>query len=589
MKNRVLTVWLVPILLLMQWNVSADNPPNGFRSDDLRAGMTGYTLSCFHGSEPIKLDVEILGVLHNQRPASNRIIARVSGEPVDHAGIMAGMSGSPVFIHNRLIGAIAYAFPFAKEPICGITPIEDMNLLLEKMPIGSANISYSTTKFTNLIDNPFRSQNHQMQLIQTPLVLAGVPDSCIDLLANTDFTRDFFSHHIPISGGVSGISNLSENRLKPGGPIGTIMIDGDIKMAASGTVTDVRGDRILAYGHSMFNLGKCNVPMALSEIVTFIPNLANSFKLSNIGPVVGSITFDSVSGVAGTIDYIPKLIPVDVLIKHAGTTTSYSFEIIDNKHMTGTFSAIGTGLALSFLGPNSGDFSYVLDIVIEINNYSPLKIHRVFGKSANALETAFRSLNIVTNLMNNPVEDISIRKLTVQAEISEHLEYARLESARLVKKVCKPGDTLPVCLTIKEYRAPAVQRIVYLPIPGKINPGDYLVKILDAQRYSQILSSKHLSTFHNRAFSDYLAVLQEQGSEDTLYILLTQPSKDIYLGHTVLHNAPLTMESIMLSGESSTDIKQSFSIVSKTTETFPYQITGQHECRIQIDAGTASD
>ncbi|HYX42042.1 MAG TPA: SpoIVB peptidase S55 domain-containing protein, partial [Pyrinomonadaceae bacterium] len=294
-----------------------------FPLEDLRAGMKGTARTVFSGTEPEEFGVEVLGVLQGfPAPRQSAIIARLSGNNVARTGVFAGMSGSPVFIDGKLVGAIAYAFPFEKEPIAGITPIKQMIDMFDRGPQSSGGrdqlgflrephaVSYSQLTGTNwkpqlpqgqtsgaafvapvATGSPLASLlGQQFAPIATPLVFNGFTPQTV-----AQFSPQLQAYGLVPVAGIGGASPLTplgrvtDQTLAPGTSISVDLIRGDFSVAASGTVTHRDGERIYAFGHPFLSLGSSDMPMSESTVVTVIPNTMNSFKLTVPGQMVGSI------------------------------------------------------------------------------------------------------------------------------------------------------------------------------------------------------------------------------------------------------------------------------------------------------------
>src|SRR5437667_496906 len=337
--------------------------PRMFAVEDLRPGMKGVARTVFSGSETQEFGVEILGVLPGfPGPHQSGIIARLSGNNVEKTGVFAGMSGSPVYIDNRLVGAIAFSFPFSKEPIAGITPIQQMIDIFEngshetRLPKQPRVVSFaqlaskewkptlprpavsSTSLIAPVSDGsrlvPLMGQ--QMTPIATPVAFGGITQESLAMFA----PQLMASGLLPVSGAggsaaITPLAKATEKTLTPGTSISVQLVRGDYSIAASGTVTFRDGDRIYAFGHPFLSLGASDMPMSESAVVTVIPNVNNSFKLSVPGQMVGSISQDRGSGVFGQLGRAPGMIPVRIhLHTRRDRSETYSYEIANDSFLT---------------------------------------------------------------------------------------------------------------------------------------------------------------------------------------------------------------------------------------------------------------
>src|ERR1041385_3659703 len=341
---------------------SLPKAPEIFPLDDLRPGMKGTARTVFSGTDPEEFGVEILGVLPGfPGPRQSAIIARLTGANAERTGVFAGMSGSPVFIDGKIVGAIAFSFPFSKDPIAGITPIKQMIDLFNK---GSENVKPKEPRvvsFSQLAGTDWKPNlpkpavgsvsllapvsagsplmpllGQQMTPIATPLVFSGISQESLTAFA----PQLAASGLIPVSGagGSAAISPLTEfngNTFPPGSSISVQLVRGDYSLAAAGTVTLRDNDRIYAFGHPFLSLGASDMPMTEASVVTVISNMNNSFKLAVPGKMVGSISQDRASGIYGLLRQAPKMIPVKVSLHTSRDhTDTYSYEMVNDSFLT---------------------------------------------------------------------------------------------------------------------------------------------------------------------------------------------------------------------------------------------------------------
>ena len=329
----------------------------------VQPGMRGYGMTVFRGSKPERFEVEVLGTLDGMpNPKQSIVIAMLSGPLVDRTGVFAGMSGSPVYIDGKLVGAVAYAFPFAKEPIAGITPIKYMIDVFEEgqkeeQPRTSQRASFKTLigqsdssaidsvqslpsarlgaqAATNAALTPYVGQT--IIPIATPVSFSGVSQNVLDT-----FAGDLRKMGIQPIAGVGGGSSLGPmvpfngDTLAGGASVSVQLVRGDFTIDAAGTVTYRDGERIYAFGHPFLSSGATSWPMAESSIVTVVPNLNNSFKLSAAGNLVGSINQDRSTGVYGQLGSKPRMVPVRLTVHTSrNKTEAYNFEIVSDAFLT---------------------------------------------------------------------------------------------------------------------------------------------------------------------------------------------------------------------------------------------------------------
>src|SRR6266436_3031725 len=336
---------------------------------EIRPGMVGIGRTVFAGTQVEEFRAHILGVIENvigtQR---NLILARLEGGPLAHTGVIAGMSGSPVYIDGRLIGAVSYALgAFSKEPIAGITPIAEMTdsatlaggvrppgaKIQIDLPLTRENLTAALRKGLNW-NRPFAESPRDAELqgvnavgglaggeigallrpIATPLVMSGFEPQVGELFGSAFSSQGF----VPTGGSAAGLRPGEmpfEGPLKPGDAIGVMLVNGDLQMGGTGTVTHIEDDRVYAFGHPLYNLGPTEFPMTRAYVYTVLPSLFSSMKLSSTGDVIGTFTQDRATAIAGRVGPGPRMIPVTINLTQArASTRTFHFDIVNDQMFT---------------------------------------------------------------------------------------------------------------------------------------------------------------------------------------------------------------------------------------------------------------
>src|SRR5262245_23107002 len=335
---------------------------------EVKPGMTGVGRTVFQGAELKDFKVHILGVLRNiQGPGRNLILARLEGGPLAETGVAAGMSGSPVYIDGRLIGAVSYSIgAFPKEPIAGITPIEEMKDATQmsarrpttqvalELPVTPESLVTAMTASLGHA-SPFAARTADLQAvgvsaasgaelgralrpIATPLIMSGFEPEAIALftrlLGEAGFT--------PMAGGGFGSAQglpALKGPLREGDAVGVSLVGGDLEMGATGTVTHIDGDRVYAFGHPFFSVGPAQFPMTRAYVYGILPSLASSFKIATMGDVIGTIRQDRATAIAGTLGGAPATVPMRVTLTSARedltpTTRTFTFQVATDQTFT---------------------------------------------------------------------------------------------------------------------------------------------------------------------------------------------------------------------------------------------------------------
>ena len=308
--------------------------------------MRGTGRTVFNGSNVEDFNVEILGVLDNIGPKESLILARLSGGPLEHTGVMQGMSGSPVYIDGKLIGAVAMAFPFAKDPIAGIRPIEAMLRTstaatpppsspspAPAIPAARAALALNERDLTRRIPRPEPAMGTEARMIDiaTPLSFGGFSRATLDAFAPQLRSLGLEPRQGVTSGGKLEPVMGNPADLKPGSMISVQLMAGDLSVGADGTVTHIDGNRVYAFGHRFLDIGSTALPFARAEVLTLLANTNTSFKISSAKEWMGTIFQDRNTAVAGELGKRPPMVPVSLTLSRAGKTVeSYQMQMVND-------------------------------------------------------------------------------------------------------------------------------------------------------------------------------------------------------------------------------------------------------------------
>ena len=553
--------------------------------NNIQPGMKGYALSTFKGITPIRFQLEILGVIKNNPPGSGQIIAKILDGPAVNSGIMAGMSGSPVYIDDRLVGAMAFAFPFATEPISGITPIEDMFTLWEKPTVTSNAMASLPQKETNFFRSPQLDHRRMMFPLQIPLVSSSIFSGTFQ--NNTLFNNASF---LSVTGGhISDSATIQGTPPQPGGVAGAALITGDFQIAAMGTITAVNDDKILAFGHPVYHMGKCNFPLTNGEVITHIPSLSNSFKLFNIGNIIGTVTQDGNAGVSGIIGANPATIPLSIHMLTHNNIEEYNLEILNDELLTPNFCGVAAASIISKWESTSGKMSYRIDSEFKIQDHEPVHEEHVIGMGDNPFQVMSRINNSLRFIMGNMVKNISIEYVNYKIKMDQQYEMTFLDAVSLHKNRFYPGDTIAATIHLINHRKTNITRSITLEIPETIAEGEYYFAVYDGNQYNRLLTSHSIPAKAADNVSDLIDFLNERSSQNVLHILLLKPSVQSRIGNKILPGLPPTLESVVGNPMLDSKFAQDYQIRASKILSFPAQISGSKDFKIKISDVFASN
>jgi len=465
------------------------HPTDILPAGDLVPGMKGYGFSDLGDGKGVqRFDVEIVGLLKSYAPKQDLILARVLGGLLDKTGIIAGMSGSPVYVDGRLIGALAYGWPFSREPICGITPIQSM-LDIRKAPAAPpVPIGGAATRASTLV-SAFRDRAFAAPMTALYAPLRGEPSAAgpspLPLpvsLSGTLSPGPLFGEVAEAAGwlvtpsgasapAAAGGAAPATTRLEPGSAVAAVLLSGDMVLSATGTVTWVEGNSVLAFGHPFLSMGPVAMPMASADVLTVLPSLYRSFKFATTGPVLGSISQDRSTGILGNFGGAPQMVPVTIRMSSEQLPTqTFHFEVVHNSMLTPILLAVAIDNVLTTLEKRAGERTIVWKSAIETSERT-VRWDSVFS-GLGAKDDAVSSLALLTNfLMANEFRDLAIRGVEVEITHSDRLQSARVIHVEAQKERVRPGDTVPVWVDLEDFRGGARRVVLTARIPADAPAG----------------------------------------------------------------------------------------------------------------------
>lgn len=527
--------------------------------------MKGVARTVFAGSEPQEFAVEILGVLPGfPAPKQSAIIARLSGANAEKTGVFAGMSGSPVYIDGRLVGALAFSFPFSKEPICGITPIKQMIDLFENgSAVGKKNSSQPrpvtiaqltgndwkpslpkpTVTATSLIAPvsagsplvPLLGQ--QMMPIATPVVFSGISQESLSVFAPQLIANGL----LPVSGAggsaaITPLARVNEKTLTPGTSISVQLVRGDYSIAASGTVTFRDGDRIYAFGHPFLSLGMADMPMTESSVLTVIPNINNSFKLAVPGQMVGSISQDRSSGIFGKLGQAPKMIPVKINLRTSrDRTESYSYEIANDSFLTPLLLNITIFNTIISSERGLGESTITIKGAINVRGQETIQLDNRFSAANSAALAAGSVAGPASSLLGSGFEDVQIEGVTLDIASSDARYAGTLERIAVDRTEVRRGEKIEVQAYVRTDSGKQFVQRIPVEIPDDATPGQLLVFVGDGGALQEGSAAK---AFVPQDLTQLVRAINKVKKSDRLYVKLFRITPGAVIGTDELPNLP---------------------------------------------------
>jgi hypothetical protein len=571
---------------------------------EVKEGMRGTARTVFRGSQPEDFNVEILGVLPGAvGPKQDLIIGKIGGGQADRTFVFAGMSGSPVYIDGKLVGAISYSFPFAKEPICGITPVEQMIQIFEQNQTSKPNQPRAVS-FAELASTDFKPQfprgaavassviagstiptlaGQTFQPIATPISFNGFSQETLNLFAPQLMSVGL----LPVAavGGAARLTPMeryNEKTLVGGTSVSMHLTRGDYSLAASGTVTFRDGEKIYAFGHPFLSLGISDLPMSESSVVTVVPNVNNSFKLAVPNAMVGTMTQDRNTGVFGRLGQAPKMIPVKLNLQTSrGQTETFNFEVAKDNFLTPLLLNIALYNSITVNERSLGDSTIKIDGAIKLKNQEPIRIERRFT-GAQAAQMTSGSVAVPVNvLLRSGFDETEISEVNLNVVSTDGAKSAVLERIALDRSEVKPGETFDAQAYIRTNTGQVFVQRIPITIPKDTPAGTLLVSIGDGGSVQQVSASR---AFVPKNLGELVKTINAVKKNDRLYAQTYRITNGAIIGAKEMPNLPPSVLATLNNDRTAGGFTPTVLTVLTEQEIAPadYVITGQQVLTIEV-------
>ncbi|HLL75903.1 MAG TPA: SpoIVB peptidase S55 domain-containing protein [Pyrinomonadaceae bacterium] len=585
MKKSFVAVAAALVLSLAALNASAQTsaakPAKGeaafFPLEEVRPGQKGVGRTVFRGSETEEFGVEILGVLQGfPAPRQSAIIAKLTGANVEKTRVFGGMSGSPVFIDGKLVGAVAFAFPFAQEPIAGITPIQQMvDIFARGQGTRRTDAVTRTYSFAQLASTdwqpawpkpmitgaPFLAPvtagsplhallGQQLLPIATPVIFTGVSPEALARFA----PQLQASGLLPVAGVGSGspitpLGKVTEKTLLPGSSVSAQLVRGDFSLAAAGTVTWRDGDKVYAFGHPFLGLGVADMPMAESSVVTVIANLNNSFKLSSPGQMVGTVSQDRATGIYGKLGQAPKMIPVTVNVQTSrDRAEKYTFEVANDQFLTPLLLNITVYSTLTSTERSLGEATVSISGRIDVAGQQPIRLERRFSSMIAGVQAAGSVAAPVAALLSSGFDDVTIKGITLDITSEDARKAGTLDRIALDRTEVGRGETVEVQAFVRTDSGRQFVQRIPVTIPTDIPLGQLVLFVGDGGALQQASAAQN---FVPKDLTQLVGAINKIKKNDRLYVRLLRPSAGAVVGTDEMPSLPPSVVATLNSERSS--------------------------------------
>ncbi|HET7290852.1 MAG TPA: SpoIVB peptidase S55 domain-containing protein [Vicinamibacteria bacterium] len=550
---------------------------DAFPVSEIRPGMKGVGRTVFEGTRIDEFQVEILGVLENVLgPGGSVILARLEGGPLEKTGVIAGMSGSPVFIDGKLLGAVAYSFPFAKETIGGITPFAEMIAATSveapraasarfaprygpqgpALPLDrQALLSALKRPLPAVVADPgsFRGAlppglaGASLQALSVPLVFSGFDPAVLEwarpLFAGLGFT--------PVAGAGTGAALQEAPALAPGSAVGVSLVEGDFDLSSTGTVTAVDGERIYAFGHPFFNLGPTQFPLRKAFVYSVFPSLYSSFKITAPLDVVGTMDQDRSTAIAGRLGAPPPMIPVKVaLATSRGQERRYAFRVVEDELLSPVLAFISVLSALQGSERAFGTATIKVSARVQLKGGREVRVEDLFAEEQPSVQASALVAAPLAYLMSNDFERVTVEGLTVEVASQETVQTAAIQRAWLERSgPIRPGAAIPLKVLLRTYRGETRTETIPLRVPPNAADGTYALLVSDAAAMTSLEQREMRQPFVPRDLDQLVRAINGLRRNNHLYARLLRPDAGAIVGGEYMQSLPPSVLSVLGSGD----------------------------------------
>jgi hypothetical protein len=567
-----------PLIVSAQKSDSAQNPPI-IPVSQIHAGMHGVAYTVFEGVKPEAMEVEVLGVLHNVNgPKGDVILVRLHGQKVEYTGVVAGMSGSPVYFDGKLAGALAFRIgEFSKEPIAGVTPIADMleiNALDHSPAEETAAVKPAVktvagkTGTPGMVALPGSAQDagngfaNYLQPIETPLVFNGFSQQAIQLFAGQFGSAGI----VPVMGAGSVSNEKQPEPVEAGSAISAVLVRGDMDIEATCTVTYVDPQRLLACGHPLLQFGSVDLPMNKAEVLATLASPLNAFKIVNTTEPVGTFVQDRHTGIMGVFNRQPDMIPVTLSIHGNTGVKQFHYEVLNNPKLTPVALMVTVFNALHGVNEFGEEITYRLAGTIGVKGFPEVTMRNMFAPSENAQPAAMQAAISLgerfERIYDNPYSAAAVAGVKLDFDLVRERRWARLESARTDVTEARPGEEIMLETVLAPYRGERIVQQIPVKIPTSASKGILRILVSDGDTLDHMGRSN--AAFGRKLdLASTISLLNKEHSNNRVYVSLLEADPEARVADKVMPTLPISIMNVMdgmrgnqemiVSGESNVD------------------------------------
>ena len=602
-----------PEITLPGRSASALTVPAIMPLDQIHEGMRGTALTVFQGVKPESMDVEVLGVMHNVNgPKGDIILVRLHGSKPEYTGVVAGMSGSPVYFDGKLAGALAFRIgEFSKEPIAGVTPIEEM-LEINALDHTSTRSQTPATLRANAADGnlshqnataqtaspgerasvPAQSYSNYLTPIETPLVFNGFSADTLERYSSQFAAAGI----VPVMGIGSASNRKQPEPIEAGSAVSAVLVRGDMDIAATCTVTYVDPQRLLACGHPLLQFGEVDLPMTKATVLATLPSPLNAFKIVNTTETFGAFVQDRQNGIMGVPGRESKMIPVTVAMHiqeehgstgHSSATKEFHYEVLNNARLSPVAMMATVFNALHGTNEYGEDITYRMKGVLSVKGYPDVTLRNMYAPQDNGQPAAALAAASIGErfgrIYSNPFDAPDIQGVKLDFDLVRERRSARLEAARTDMTEARPGEEIMVETVVRPYRGERLVRQIPIRIPTSTSKGTLRILVSDGDT----LDRMHRGTpMMNRGLglAPTIALLNQEHNNDRVYVSLIQSDPEAMVADKVMPTLPLSVMNVMenMRGTQDMVVLGESSVSEASTDPLDYVVSGAQMLTINV-------
>ena len=582
------------------------------KASELKPGMMATAWTVFTGTEPEAVPVEIIGLWKNAWGPKQDIIIGKMGGKVQRTNVAGGMSGSPVYIDGKLIGAVALRMSvFSPDAICGITPIElmlEINDLDQSRPSDARTPEKATPRAQIAVPGELLAQAvaagaspsliRQTPLltpIETPLMFSGFHSSVLQ-----EFGPMFQQLGISAVQGGAGSAIYAtkpadgwKDSLQPGGMVAGVLVSGDMSVTGLGTVTYNDGKRVLAFGHPFFNLGPVNMPMSKGEVLMVLGSQFQPNKIANATEIVGELTQDRHSGIMGVLGQQSEMIPVNVNVRSFGDATAvrseknFHFNVFVNQKWTPYLMMVTLFNTVSGVNEFRDEATYRLTGQVEMDGQPNLSLTTMQASGDIAMPAPMVLAgwwgDKFNRLFLNSVKTPKLKSVNVNVDLLPERRVASIENAWIGPNEVRPGDDVPVKVFLRPYRGERIEREFKIHVPAGLAKGDHRILLSDADTANRMQTMAGIMNRH-LDLPQAVSLINQERSNNKLYVSLLQSSPTAYYDDKTMPSLPASVLNVMQTGRAASRpiITAPESATQQAAIPFDYVVSGSYSLKLTI-------